>query len=283
MSRIGRREQNLKHGDGWSMRVAENRVNSACMMVDVHWHEYYELLYIKRGEALEIVNGAEERMQEGDIVLIMPGAQHSTIALSEDGCAILVLVFYLPGMNFDSLLALESDYVLPFLNSGPGVYSHIGRDDAGIMYIAHQIEQEFRLQRPGHQVMLRGLLYQLLGHLIREGKFAERRELPGGHLEVVRSVCRYIEDNYGGDLRLKTVADRFGYSPEYFSRLFSGVVGRSYRSYCEYVRLSVAERLLRQQLSLQEIAEQVGYESVSGFVRAYRRVKGSSPQDGMLM
>ena len=38
------------------------------------------------------------------------------------------------------------------------------------------------------------------------------------------------------------------------------------------------EQLLRQKVSIQETAERVGYESASGFIRAYKRVKNCSPQ-----
>lgn len=279
---VGYREENLRYSDKWLTSVLINRrAENGVEMVGLHWHDYYELLYIQEGAARQVVNGAEERMEAGDIVLIKPGAQHATYADCEDGCSILVLLFFLPGLNFENMLSIGSKYLIPFLHSDPtngGIYSHVGRDDKQVIYIAHQIEAEFHLQEKGTEVIIQGLLYQLLGHLIRDGKFEDPHEVPSGQLDVVRRVCEHIETNYAGDIRLRTVADLFGYTPEYFSKLFSSVVGRSYKSYCEFVRMSVAEQLLRQKVSVQETAELVGYESASGFIRAYKRIKNCSPQ-----
>lgn len=279
---IGYREDKLRYSDmKLTHTLINHHYNKGDCMVGLHWHDYYELLYVKDGAAVQVVNGAQERMEVGDIVLIKPGAQHATYAVGENGCNMLVVLFYLPGLNFENMLSIGSKYMMPFLQSDPhtgGVYSHIGRDDKQVIYIAHQIEAELQLQERAYEVVIQGLLYQMLGHLIRDGKFESPHAVPSGQLDVVRRVCDYIEKNYGGDVRLRTVSDMFGYTPEYFSKLFSSVVGRSYRSYCEFVRMGVAEQLLRQKVGVEETAEQVGYESVSGFIRAYKRIKKCSPQ-----
>lgn len=279
---IGYREDRLRYSDKCLTHTLLNHHNKkGDCMVDLHWHDYYELLYVKEGSAIQVVNGAQELMEVGDIALIKPGAQHATYAVGENGCNMLVVLFFLPGLNFENMLSIGSEFLMPFLQSDPrtgGVYSHIGRDDKQVIYITHQIETELYLQEKGFEVVIQGLLYQMLGLLIRDGKFENPHAVPSGQLDVVRRVCKHIEANCGNDIRLRTVASMFGYTPEYFSKLFSSVVGRSYKSYCEFVRMSVAEQLLRQKLSVQETANRVGYESVSGFIRAYKRIKNCSPQ-----
>lgn len=278
---FGYHEKALRFSDQWHTFITLNkRGGMNTPMVEQHWHDYYELLYIKKGRCMEIVNGITDPMEEGDIALIKPGAQHATTSLTEQ-CEILVILFYLPGINYDNAIALQSEYILPFLHSKPHegcIYSRSYREDKQIIYIAHMIENEFMMKEKGFRIIVQGLLYQILGLLVREDKFEEQSEVPSSQLEIIRNACKYIESNYSGDIRLKTVAAMQGYTSEYFSSLFANVVGRSYKSYCEYVRLSVAEQLLRKNTSISDTAEHVGYQSVSGFTRAFKRVKGYSPQ-----
>lgn len=279
---IGYREEKISYTSENTILVMENNVSRRCEMVGMHWHDYYELLYITSGSAQQIINGKVEHVKEGDIALIKPGSQHSTVATNDSGCSILVVLFFLPGINFENLMSMRSMYILPFVHAGAdnyGYYSQIGRDNAEVMYIAHRIYEEYRLHLKGYETIIKGLLYQLLGHLIRERKFEPMTSVPSGQLRAIKNVCAYVEQHFSEEISLDKVAQIVGYTPVYLSRLFKKVVGRNYKAYCDYVRMSVADQLLCENMkSLQEIAEQVGYRNAAEFVRAYKRVKHCSPR-----
>ena len=279
---LGPRENNMSHDDDSTVRVIENSVEEAGVMALPHWHDYYELLYIISGQSIQVINGFTETMDEGDIVLINPGAQHTTTAVTADGCDILVVQFYLPGVNFDNLLCPDSQYITPFVQGGPshrGYYSHIGRDNAAILYIAHQILAEHRMGLKGHETIIKGLLYQLLGYLIRDGRFDVTTQANSEQLKAVHAVCRYVEKRYADDVSLKAVAAHVGYTAEYLSKLFKKVTGRHYKAYCDYVRMNQAERLLHEGgISLSEVAARVGCRGAADLSRVYKRVFGCSPK-----
>lgn len=76
---------------------------------------------------------------------------------------------------------------------------------------------------------------------------------------------------------LEEVARALAQSPRTLRRGLSNE-GTSFRALVDALRLSLAEELLRSRASsLPEIAERLGYADVSGFLHAFKRLKGVSP------
>jgi AraC family transcriptional regulator len=77
---------------------------------------------------------------------------------------------------------------------------------------------------------------------------------------------------------LRTAARRAGLGAFHFLRLFSSVVGATPHQYLLRARLRRAARLLSQEeLSITEVAFDVGFGDLSNFVRTFRRAAGVSP------
>ncbi|BES64389.1 response regulator transcription factor [Gottschalkiaceae bacterium SANA] len=102
----------------------------------------------------------------------------------------------------------------------------------------------------------------------KQSKYSERME----------AAMNYVHQNFNRDLSLVEVAEYLHITPEYFSRLFKEEVGSSFTTYLITHRLKKAEYLLRKtNLSVAEIAEQVGYEQASYFSRIYKKYRGITP------
>lgn len=118
-------------------------------------------------------------------------------------------------------------------------------------------------------------VYRILQELCRlyQSAQAEKRS----HLP--RMLEEYFDDNYQDkNLNISASATYFGYSESYFSRMFKDVMGQTYSTYLETRRLQYADALLDEsQLSIEQIADQVGYSSSNSFRRAYRRHYNISP------
>lgn len=87
-----------------------------------------------------------------------------------------------------------------------------------------------------------------------------------------------IHQNYSRDLSLRKMANVLEMNYTYFSELFSKVTGRSFTQYLNEVRLSAAKRLLANtNLSISDIAYQVGYNSEQYFSRQFKKLYEISP------
>lgn len=79
------------------------------------------------------------------------------------------------------------------------------------------------------------------------------------------------------DWSLTEMAERCNISRATFSKYFTDVAGFSATKFLLYYRIQIAQKLLNQGVSLQNCAEQVGYQSISAFTRAFQRVTEKNP------
>lgn len=81
-------------------------------------------------------------------------------------------------------------------------------------------------------------------------------------------------------LSLRDVAEHVHVSSHYFSKSFKKATGIGFSEFLARVRVERAKDLIaNQQLSINEVANQAGFGSLSQFNRAFHRYAGSSPKE----
>lgn len=104
---------------------------------------------------------------------------------------------------------------------------------------------------------------------------------PDNSKPVIYEVRRYIEENYANpDLSLKHISERFGINGKYASQLFKEAFDMKFVDFVIGLRIEQAQKQLREtNISVNEIARQVGYENPISFGRIFKKVAGMSPGD----
>lgn len=99
------------------------------------------------------------------------------------------------------------------------------------------------------------------------------------HAQMVEQIKRVIAEMYADrELTLYRIAERVERPEKYISQLFKEATGVNLSDYLEKVRLDHAAGMLRSHsLTVDEIAEKVGYNSSHSFRRAFKRVMGVPP------
>ncbi|MBS0655080.1 MAG: AraC family transcriptional regulator [Verrucomicrobia bacterium] len=99
------------------------------------------------------------------------------------------------------------------------------------------------------------------------------------HTECIVKVLVYIEEHLDEELALKRLAKIAHISPYYFHRLFRAYMGETLAEYVKRLRVQRAEgRLQYSDVSITELALQLGYETPSAFTKVFNQVKGLSPR-----
>lgn len=99
----------------------------------------------------------------------------------------------------------------------------------------------------------------------------------GMQQEIIRSVMDYIETHPAEKLSLHSLARMAGYSPHHFHRLFSAYTGQTPVAFVNAVRFRMSQDLLRKGLTVEAVAEAVGYASTSYFSDFFKLHAGLSP------
>ncbi|MDR0411805.1 MAG: AraC family transcriptional regulator [Treponema sp.] len=98
------------------------------------------------------------------------------------------------------------------------------------------------------------------------------------YIEILQEMLRYIDANIVEELSVKKLAARAGFSPYHFCRVFQWEVGYSLMEYVRNRRLAYAASELASGRRIVDIALDYGFETHSGFSKAFRRYFGCSPE-----
>ena len=101
-----------------------------------------------------------------------------------------------------------------------------------------------------------------------------------GREDVVEKAIAYLQSNYGNpNISAQYLADKYRITPSYFSRLFHEKCGCTFPDYLVALRIERARELLleRENLSIQEICELVGYSNASYFTTSFKKKYGMTP------
>lgn len=97
---------------------------------------------------------------------------------------------------------------------------------------------------------------------------------------VIKDAVDYIKMNYGKDLSLEGISQKFNISSYYFSRLFKEETGEKFIDYLTGIRLIQAKHLLKNtDKSMKEICIEVGYLDPNYFSRIFKKNIGLTPSE----
>ena len=254
------------------------------------------------GACLQIEGEAEPiRVEDGDVLLFPTGHAH---ALYDDPASPLTRLVHLDynpqratqvaveGGQGESpkLLMLcgafhfEYPHDFPLLNRLPTLI-HIpgtqGQMQEGFADLVRMIARESASAQPGAEVMLRRLTELLFIQVIRLW-IDQQAEASVGWVRALRdqpisAALGLIHQSPEHAWTVQELAEAAVLSRSAFSARFSDLVGEPPLTYLTRWRMLRATRLLKNEVRMETIAEQLGYESEAAFRKAFKREIGIPP------
>lgn len=114
----------------------------------------------------------------------------------------------------------------------------------------------------------------MVDHKAKQEKLKENQ-----HYSKIQECCGYIQQNYGDcTLGVESLAANFGYSANYFSRIFKSITGYYVNDYIRQVRVVKAQELLTDtSLTINEIADATGFTTANYFYSIFKKETGMTP------
>ena len=99
-------------------------------------------------------------------------------------------------------------------------------------------------------------------------------------IEAVQRMQNYIQEHFQDEISLAELAEAAHFSPWYSARIFKELTGLSPADYLRRLRLSKsALRIRDEDVKIIDVAFDVGFASVDGYQRAFRREFGCNPKE----
>lgn len=252
----------------------------------VHMHNNIEIGFVVRGCARQSFNGKEYQFKAGDFWITNPNCYHCDIYHLQE----LFTVYFSVSMeSFDSAVLgfVENSEIQQFLRISLmrqkriRQFLHFTRKSNGGVaapQILSQILQETIEKKTGYEDVVKGLTKRLVEELSVSYDFLiameEKRKLRD---LLYQEVEQYLQKHYC-DANIENLVQEFHYNEDYYNRLIREYSGQTYSERLKTIRLQKAEELLRDpEQSIEDIIEQVGYQSRSYFYDMFRRKHGITP------
>lgn len=242
---------------------------------NLHYHDYYELVIFEEGDIQYICEGCVYQPQYGDIILIPPGKFHMSVINGE--CTRYKRhVLYLYPSAFD---VIGHGALTSFLNRTiNGDMFGFGSTEAkqAFMDTLVRLKESF-CSEPSPLEEALGLSYIIQVFYLLNQKNCQSKKEISSLPENILMLQQYIDHNFAVISSVSQVAEHFFYSREYVSRLFKKHFDTTISDYIMKRRIAESQLLIVQGLPLIDVAYQVGFGSLSTFIRAFRTVTDMTP------
>jgi AraC-like DNA-binding protein len=245
-------------------------------MTNNHFHEFYEIYYLVKGEREYFIKDRVYRVQAGDVVFINKRELHRTIDTGAPGHERILLSF-----DAEFLQGFETGTLLSLFQPSRKILSAAGETKLFIERLFLKMLQEWTEKPFGYEIFLRTLLQQLLLTAIRhfrESDHQHHAESSSPIYATIMQIVKYISEHYMETISLEQLSSAYNLSPHYISRKFKEITGYSLVEYLQSIRILEAQTLLREtRLKVTEIAARVGFNDLSHFGRVFQQISGTTP------
>lgn len=254
--------------------MAGTRPNSS------HWHEMMEIVYTRRGSAIQQARDTFYPVVPGDLSVIGPDQLHSYAASSqEENFDLIVLQFSVEFVI--GCFSLPDSFAKDWL-SGRLFFPGPVKASAQMDFLLEGILSEMQRRQEGYVRAVAGALMELLVLLYRTSPIrlpaADRRDAIDQGLILLSGTFHLISERCQEEgLSVRQAAENANLSISHFCRLFKQATGMGFHEYLLRYRLSRAEQLFSSGMSLSEIAFSCGFGSLSAFARAFKKWRGLPP------
>lgn len=250
-------------------------------MIQKHFHNEYEIYYLLNGERYYFIEKQIYHVKKGSLVFIDRNQIHKTVGVNSNyHDRILILI---SADEIGPILDLCDNFeVASFFNKNYGI---IDLNEAGQKYVEGLlffIIREMKMKQSNYDFIVKMKLAELLIYGTR-CKSGENSTLKNAPVETekykkINEIAKFISENYHESISLANIAEDFYISKCYLSRIFKEVTGFTVNEYINITRIKRAQQLLEQsEYNITEIADIVGYESITYFEKVFKKFLETSP------
>lgn len=233
-----------------------------------HWHRSIEIFAVCEGELAFHMDGKTYPLKSGEFIIVNSNEVHSIDAPQKN----MTIVLQIPLKAFEKYSS--DDQVILF-------HHFFAVKDTYFLKLLQEMYFAYEEKKRGYYVKVLGLFYMVMHHMITTYQTTDISEeilRRNKNLDKLSRITNYIKENHENELSLEQVANVFGYSPTYLSRMFRNYAGISYKTYLDHLRLQYAVKDMEMTNdSLSTIAYRHGFSNSKALARAFQKKYGILP------
>ncbi len=236
-----------------------------------HMHNMAQLLLILDGECDIFIGNRCYHASSDDLVIINPQQSHHII--SQDVATLISVLIDVNGFSIDG--------------GGDNIYFNLNSMEVKnnpryntIRYLLYSIIAYNTMENVNSIYTNRAIAYSFFAQLVNDFKVVAPKEttLNKESLDTINKINGYLNDHYREKITLTYLSEKFNYSVSYLSRLYKNSYGLNFIDIYDNLRINHSlNDLLQGNKTVQEISDEHGFEDVRSYVRAFKKINGTTP------
>lgn len=266
------------------------RIKSTALDHQSHYHNYYQVCFVSRGEIVHHQGKEAVILHAGDAFIVPPGFIH---ALHFKGVNTELYSLAFDEGLFEAGFSQSNAYrFLEQLHAGSettrkkSVRLQVILDENQRKLVRHLLDCLISQQKADYPQglsaapsIVESVLYLLAQSYYSQPSNSKTFTEKDGCSKVLRQCIAYVDGHYKERLTVEKLARQFGISRSAFCAVFPQLAGMPLRKYIAHKRITEAQMLIRShpEWSLARVAEESGYEDLTTFYRNFLQIIGMTP------
>ena len=249
----------------------------------MHYHDYVQIWYVKKGQCLHYLNGKEYKLSKGDIFILPPMMKHKIVSEDMENTELLECGFLEEFISKNKDSGYE-EFLKPFLIGKDEVkplFSLDGDAVKEIEKIFDELMYEYEYKEKYFELYIKTGILKILSIVARKYNksiVTEKNNILGKHKEVIVGIIDTLAKNPQKRMYIEEASEMANMSPTHFSYVFKQITGRTFMEYVRFLKISRArELLLETKKTVKEISALLGFEDVAYFDRVFKKEVGITP------
>lgn len=228
--------------------------------IELHLHEYSEILYCIDGTADIVVDQKPIQLHSQELIFIPPNIPHEYLC---ENCDLMCAVF-------------SNDFIPAFykeiINIKPNIQPFYAPELNGMIEDFENIKKQNTVTICGYLNLICGKVFDIIR--------STSSRLPV-ESALYPKVISYLSAHFQENITLKEVAKKFGYNEKYLSSVLHQTSGMNFRRLLSLYRINKAKELMRtntNNMNIFEIAMSSGFTSITSFNRIFKDFTGVTPR-----
>lgn len=246
-----------------------------------NYHNFCELLYVDSGSILVDSENYKGELNENGLIIHLPNEKHSLKGSGSEAPNVIIIGFECESKALSCfsripvrLSAEHKKMLSKIMQEGMNTFEP-PYDIPNTVYMKKRVDALY-----GSDQMLKILLECFLITLVRDFKLNEKQDVDGlsTATQLMQNVHQYLSEHYTEKIGLENLCFLFGTNKTGLCRDFKSTYGQTVLEYIHYLRIKAAKKMLREGImTVTEISESLGFESVHYFCRLFKKHTGLSP------
>ncbi|MCI5774782.1 MAG: AraC family transcriptional regulator [Erysipelotrichaceae bacterium] len=232
----------------------------------IHTHHCTEIFYVTKGGGKFTVENEVFDVKEDDLIIVNPLVSHTEHGIK--GMTLEYIVVGINGIEFFNVGSSNNGYTI----SNYKEYKH------EVLFYLKTLLIEASNREEQYEIICQNLLEILIINLVRRSKVAIETAKTSYTNKECEFLEKYINDHFKENITLEELSDITFVNKYHLVHSFTKFKGISPIQYVIKKRIEEAIMLLTTtDLSIQEIADVVGFSSCSYFTQAFKKSTNLSP------